>query len=137
MFSLEKGKCFVFDVCICVHMCEYTHIHTCRPTYKHTNIHTYIHTYTHTYVRTYIHIYTPVQPPQHQPAWDAVSFIDDNTSTLQKMAGDLRLARQVNLHFASWGRSTPKNKATVAAWPRVRTLSVDGFVDLLLQKEKL
>ena len=58
-------------------------------------------------------------------------YVEDDVSTIQKMAGDLRLANCVNIHFATWGHSTSKSKATVAAWPRVKNLDVDCLKTLV------
>lgn len=63
-----------------------------------------------------------------------VHYVEDQTATLQEMAGDLRLAQSVHLHFAEWGHSTSKNKAAVAAWPRVKNLTPEGLV-LLLERQ--
>lgn len=63
-----------------------------------------------------------------------VAYVEDDAPTLQRMAGDLRFAHGVSLHFATWGHSTSKNKAAVAAWPRVRSLEVEALSDLILPK---
>lgn len=60
-----------------------------------------------------------------------ISYVEDDVATLQRMAGDLRFANGVSLLFATWGHSTSKNKASVAAWPRVKSITAEGLADLL------
>jgi len=60
-----------------------------------------------------------------------INIIDDNAEALRRVTNDLSLVSSTRCFFAEWGYSTPSQRATVAAWPRVTLLDVVALRQLL------
>ncbi|EKX55439.1 hypothetical protein GUITHDRAFT_131635 [Guillardia theta CCMP2712] len=58
-------------------------------------------------------------------------YFDDNAGVIKNVVSDLFLSSRVNVYFASWGYSTPGQKASVAAWPRVQRVELNELNELM------
>ena len=59
-----------------------------------------------------------------------IHFVEDRLKTLQRVAAIPSLKR-VNLHYADWGYGTPAELHEVKSLPRIDTITLSDFYDLL------